>query len=155
MYAYSATCRNLSSSIKYTLYRHQIKLIEFELTVDKFLVKHVTPDGFQTNKQKCVCMRVCECACGGCHGLMVRELDSKSKGCEFESRAGRNCRGVNVQHSLHPQYHDWGALEQGTEPLNAPLALQHKWLHLEWVKCRAWILSMGHHTWPYVTLLPV
>ncbi len=28
----------------------------------------------------------------GRRGLMVRELDSKPKGCEFESRAGRNCR---------------------------------------------------------------
>ncbi len=35
--------------------------------------------------------------------------------------------GVNVQRSLHPQYHDWGALEQGTEPPTAPRVLQH-WL---------------------------
>ncbi len=28
--------------------------------------------------------------------------------------------GVNVQCSLHPQYHDWGALEQGTEPQLLP-----------------------------------
>ncbi len=34
--------------------------------------------------------------------------------------------GVNVQRSLHPQYHDRGALEQGTEPPTAPW--QHKWL---------------------------
>ncbi len=73
---------------------------------------------------------------------------------------------VNVQHSLH----DWGALEQGTEPPTAPRATQHKWMptapgvcsrcvftavcvHFEWVNCRAQILSMGHHTWPYVTSL--
>ncbi len=31
--------------------------------------------------------------------------------------------GVNVQRSLHPQYHDWGeTLEQGTEPPTAPRA---------------------------------
>ncbi len=68
--------------------------------------------------------------------------------------------------------HDWGALEQGTEPPTAPRAPQHKWLptapgvcsrcvwvftavcvHLGWVKCRARIPSMGHHTWSYVTSL--
>ncbi len=61
------------------------------------------------------------------------------------------------------------ALEQGTEPPTAP---QHKWLptapgvcswcvcvftavcvHFGWVKCRAQIPSMGHHTWPYVSSL--
>ncbi len=30
--------------------------------------------------------------------------------------------GVNNQRSLHPQYHDWGALEQGIEPPTAPRA---------------------------------
>ncbi len=69
--------------------------------------------------------------------------------------------GVNVQRSLHPQYHDWDALEQGTEPPTAPRASQHKWLptapgvcsllcvcvHFEWVKRRAQIQSMGNHTW--------
>ncbi len=51
-----------------------------------------------------------------------------SKVCEFESHV--NCRwgGVNVQRSLHPQYHDLGALEQGIEPPTAPRAPQHKWL---------------------------
>ncbi len=34
---------------------------------------------------------------------------------------------VNEQHSLHLQYHDWGALEQGTEPPIAPRALE-QWL---------------------------
>ncbi len=65
-------------------------------------------------------------------------------------------------------------LEQGTEPPTAPRAPQHKWLpaapgrcsrcvcvcvfttvcvHFGWVKCRAQIPSMGHHTWPYVMSL--
>ncbi len=90
--------------------------------------------------------------------------------------------GVNVQRSLHLQYHDWGeTLEQGTEPPTAPRALQH-WLPtapgcvhgvcvcvcvcmclftthccvcaLGWVKCRAQIPSMGHHTWPHITYFP-
>ncbi len=34
--------------------------------------------------------------------------------------------GGNVQRSLHPQYHNWGALEQGTKPPTAPRAPQHK-----------------------------
>ncbi len=72
---------------------------------------------------------------------------------------------------FHLQFHDWGALEQGTEPPTARRAPQHKWLptapeciqgvcvftavgvHLGWVKCRALILSMGYHTWPHVTSL--
>ncbi len=71
--------------------------------------------------------------------------------------------------SLHPLYHDWGTLEQGTDPSTAPRAPQHRWLSpamgvcsrclyvpccvcaLGWVKCRARIQSMGHHTWLYVT----
>ncbi len=86
---------------------------------------------------------------------------------------------MNVQRSLLLQYHDWGVLEQGTEPPTAPRAPQHKWLptapgvcsrcvcvftvcvcvhccvcvHFGWVKCRAQIPSMGHHTWSYVTSL--
>ncbi len=73
--------------------------------------------------------------------------------------------------SLHPQYHDWGALDQGTEPPTAPRATQHKWLPTApgvssrcvcvhccvcalWMgKYRAQIPSMGHHTWSYVTSL--
>ncbi len=35
---------------------------------------------------------------------------------------------MNVQHSLQPQYHDRGALEQGTEPPTDPRAPQHIWL---------------------------
>ncbi len=88
--------------------------------------------------------------------------------------------GVNVQRSLHPQYHDWGALEQGTEPPTASRVLQH-WLPTAlcvcvcvfvcvcvcvftshcyvctfgWVKCRAQIPSMGHHIWPNVISFPI
>ena len=81
--------------------------------------------------------------------------------------------GVHVQFSLHLQYHDLGALEQGIEPPTAPRAPQHKMaahcsgcvftvcvcvhcsvcVHFGWVKCRARILSMGHHTWLNVTSL--
>ncbi len=68
--------------------------------------------------------------------------------------------------SLHPQYHDWGVLEQGTEPPTAPRAPQHKWLptapgvclrcvcSLLWVctldglnaehKFRVWVTKLGH-----------
>ncbi len=111
---------------------------------------------------------------GGSRGLMVRELDLKSKGCGFESqvRQGLLVGRVINQHSLHPQYHYWGVLEQGTEPPIAPRALE-QWLPtalgvcsqcvcsllcvcvcaLGWVKCRAPISSMGHHTWQFITLL--
>ncbi len=79
--------------------------------------------------------------------------------------------GVKAQRSLHPQYHDWDALEQGTEPPTAPRAPQHKWLptapgvcsqcvcvcvcvcvltavcvHFGRVNCRTNILSMGFVT---------
>ncbi len=59
---------------------------------------------------------------GECRGLMVRESDLQSKGCGFESqvRQGLKVGIVNEQHFLHLQYHDWGALEQGTEPPTAP-----------------------------------
>ncbi len=59
-------------------------------------------------------------------GLMVRESDLQSKGCRFESqvRQGLKVGIVNERHSLHLQYHDWGALEQGTEPPIAPRALE-------------------------------
>ncbi len=78
---------------------------------------------------------------------------------------------MNEQHSLYLQYHDWGALEQGTEPPIAPRALE-QWLPtapgvcsqcvftthccvcaLGWVNCRAPISSMGHHTWQYITYI--
>ncbi len=93
-------------------------------------------------------------------------------------KSGRDCScgwGVHVQRS---QYHDWGeTLQQGTQPSTAHQAPQH-WLltasgvcsqcvcvstcvsslltvcALGWVKCRAQILSMGHHTWPHATSFP-
>ncbi len=43
-------------------------------------------------------------------------------------RQGLSGGGVNVQRSFHLQYHDWGNLEQGTEPPTAPRAPQHNWL---------------------------
>ncbi len=77
---------------------------------------------------------------------------------------------MNVQRSLHPQYHNWGAVGQGTEPPTAPRVPQHNWLptapgvcsrcvcvftavcvHFGWVKCRAQILS----TWSYHPALSV
>ncbi len=112
-------------------------------------------------------------------GLMVRESDSLSKGCEFESWTGRNCRWGELMYSAlssHPQYHNLAALEQGT----APRVLQHKWLPtalcvcvcvcvqhkwlptalcvcvracahpLDWSTYRAQIPSMGHFTFFYV-----
>ncbi len=46
------------------------------------------------------------------------QTPSVSRGCEFESRAGRNCRwGVSVQRSLHPQYHDEVPLSKALNPL--------------------------------------
>ncbi len=54
---------------------------------------------------------------------------------------------------LHPQYHDWGALEQGIEPPTAPRALKQKWLPTApgvftltvcvCVHCCVWALRMG------------
>ncbi len=49
---------------------------------------------------------------------------------------------TQYQRSLLLQYHDWGVLEQGTEPPTAPRAPQHGCpllkvcVHLGWVKCR-------------------
>uniref|UniRef100_A0A8C1IN40 Cell adhesion molecule DSCAM n=1 Tax=Cyprinus carpio TaxID=7962 RepID=A0A8C1IN40_CYPCA len=80
------------------------------------------------------------------------------------------CRVMNMAvPKAHRPGETAGALEQGTEPPTAPRAPQHKWLpiapgvcsrrvcvftavcvHFGWVKCRARILSMGHHTWLYV-----
>ncbi len=73
---------------------------------------------------------------------------------------------------FHLHYHDWGALEQSTEPSTAPRVPQHKWLptapgvcswcvcvftavcvHFGEDKCRAQILSVGYHTLPHVTSL--
>ncbi len=53
-------------------------------------------------------------------------------------------------------YQDLGeTLEQGTEPATtAPRVPQHCVHVLGWVKCRAQIPSMGHHTWPRVLSFP-
>ncbi len=85
--------------------------------------------------------------------------------------------GVNTSALFHLQYHDWGeTLEQGTKPPTVPRAQQQYGcpllrvcvygvcvcvcvcVHccvcaLGWVKSRAQIPSMGHHTWPHVTSL--
>ncbi len=41
---------------------------------------------------------------------------------------GRNCKSGEWTNSapFHPQYHDWGVLEQGTEPPAATWVLQQK-----------------------------
>ncbi len=76
---------------------------------------------------------------------------------------------------FHLQYHDWGeTLEQGTKPPTVPRGPQQYGcpllrvcvygvcvcvcvcVHccvcaLGWVKCRAQLPSMGHHTWPHVS----
>uniref|UniRef100_A0A8C2CAT1 Kinesin-like protein n=1 Tax=Cyprinus carpio TaxID=7962 RepID=A0A8C2CAT1_CYPCA len=106
-------------------------------------------------------------------GLMVRESDSQSKGCEFESRAGRNCRWgecmysalstlnttteVPVSKAPNPQ------LLPGRRSINGcPLlrvcvhgvcVFTAVCVHFGWVKSTAWIPSMGPHTWLYVTSL--
>ncbi len=90
---------------------------------------------------------------------LAKKMASSEGNCQFQSDW--------MLYTIHLQYHDWGAHEQGTEPLTAPRASQHKWLptapcvcsllcvcvHFGWVKCRAQIPSMCHHTWPYVTSL--
>ncbi len=75
---------------------------------------------------------------------------------------------MNVQRSLHPQYHDEVPLSKAPNPQLLPrhrsingCPLLQVCVHsvftamcaLGWVKCRARIPSMGHHTWLYVTSL--
>ncbi len=48
---------------------------------------------------------------------------SLRSGLEGVVGGGSECPALSL--SLHPQYHDWGALEQGTEPPTAPWAPQH------------------------------
>ncbi len=66
----------------------------------------------------------------GSRGLMVeswtpnRKVVSSSLGPAGIVGGGSECPVL----SLHLQYHDWGALEQGTEPPTAPRAPQCKWL---------------------------
>ncbi len=49
---------------------------------------------------------------------------------------------MNVQRSLHLQYHDLGALEQGTKPPTAPWAPQHKWLAIDPGVCSRCVCSL-------------
>ncbi len=82
---------------------------------------------------------------------------------------GEGCEYTALSPSSLPRR---DALEQGTEPPTAPRAPQHKWLpttpgvcsqyacvftavcvYIVWVKCRAKIPKMGHHTWSYVLSL--
>ncbi len=67
---------------------------------------------------------------------------------------------MNVQRSLHLQYHDRGALEQGTEPQLLPgrrsingcpllrVCVHGVCVHLDGLFAEQ---NMGNHTWPYVT----
>ncbi len=109
---------------------------------------------------------------GSC-GLMVeirthnRKVASSSLGPAGIVGGGSKCTAISP-HSIPRR----GALEQGTEPPTAPWAPQHKWLPTApgvcsrcvcvcsllcvctWMgKCRARIMSMGHHTWLYVISL--
>ncbi len=80
----------------------------------------------------------------GSRGLMVRESDSEPKGCGFESWSGRYCwwGGVNVQSSLHPQYHDWGALKQDTVCVCVCVCVHFGWVKAEH-KFRVWVTILG------------
>ncbi len=78
---------------------------------------------------------------------------------------------MNVQRSLLPQYHDKVTLSKAPNPqllhgcrringcpllgvcVHGVCRLIAVCVHLGWVKCRAQIPSMGHHTWSYVTSL--
>ncbi len=60
-----------------------------------------------------------------CKGEVVASwLESQTRNWKVVSSilrpAGIVGGGVNVQRSLHLKYHDWGALEQDTEPPTAP-----------------------------------
>ncbi len=65
-----------------------------------------------------------------------------------------------VQRFLHLQYHDWGALEQDTEPPTAPRVPQHKWLSTAPGVCSRFVgvctldgLIAEHEFWVWVTIL--
>ncbi len=93
--------------------------------------------------------------CGGRALCMARRemtgRRSKVEGRRGEVVAWRGGRGLMVRESCDQKfagsslglaYHDWGALEQSTEPLTAPQApwrgcpLLRVRMHLGWVKCR-------------------
>ncbi len=89
------------------------------------------------------------------HVLMVRELDSWSKCCEFESRAGRNCRWGEWINSALATLNT--TTKVPTEPPTIPRAPQHKLLPTAPGVCSllcvctfcTTFLSMGQHTWSY------
>ncbi len=56
-------------------------------------------------------------------GLVIQRLRVQVSGPAGIVGGGSECTALSP-----PQYHDWGALEQGTEPPTAPRAPQHKWL---------------------------
>ncbi len=106
---------------------------------------------------------------------MDRELDSYPKVVGSSLRSGRNCRwGEWMYSTLSPPSIPWlrcpWARHQtpNCSPGTAAKIAVHccgVYVHgvcvcvhccvcaLGWVKCRAQILSMGHHTWPHVTSL--
>ncbi len=124
-----------------------------------------------SQRQTCFHTQCCW-AYRGNRGLIVRESDCNPKVAEFESQVQQELLvgGVNVQHSFHPQYH-WPEVPFSKSPNPQLLSWepQHKCypllrvcvhgvclftavcVHLGWVKFRAPIPSMGHHTWPHVT----
>ncbi len=86
-----------------------------------------------------------------CRGLMVESQTPNWKvvGSRLGS-AGIVVWGVNVQCSLHSQYPDWDALEQGTEPPTDPRAPQHKWLPIapgvcSWCVCVCVFIAVCVH----------
>ncbi len=91
---------------------------------------------------------------GGSRGLLVRELDSKSKGCEFESQAGRNWRWGEWMSSALSSLNTTTEVPLSKET-NPQLLPRHRsingcrllqvCIHGVWVKCRARLQSMGHH----------
>ncbi len=100
---------------------------------------------------------------------MVRESDSQSKGCEFESRFGINCRWGEWMSSLNVSPPSIPLTEvplskapnlqllPGCRSINGcPLlpVCVHCWVCAHWMgKCRARMQSLGHHIWLYVTSL--
>ncbi len=102
---------------------------------------------------------------------MVRELDSK--GCEFESRADRNWRWREWMHSALSTFNTMTEMPLSKAPnpqllpgrcsingcpllrvcVHGVCVFTAVCAHFGWVKCRAQIPRMGHHTWLYVMSL--
>ncbi len=108
--------------------------------------------------------------------LMVRESDSKLKGCEFESQSGRDCwwgewmsstlstlnttteevlsKAPNPQLLPGPSINGCPLLWVCVQGVCVCVCVfTAVCVHFGWVKCRAQIPSMGHQTWSYVTSL--